>query len=62
VENYRARYHERSFLPPSYGKRIGQLVASFRQKYGIKRADPRGTSTITSKLPAQVPGEQLPLF
>ena len=62
VENYRARYHERSFLPPSYGKRIGQLVASFRQKYGIKRADPRGTSTITSKLPAQVLGEQLTLF
>jgi DNA repair photolyase len=62
VENYRARYRERSFLPPSYGKRIGQLVASFRQKYGIKRADPRGASALTSDLPAQVLGEQLPLF
>src|ERR1700692_570819 len=30
VENYRARYKERSFLPPSYGKRIAQLIASFR--------------------------------
>ena len=62
VENYRARYHERSFLPPSYGKRIAQLIASFRQKYGIKRADPRGASSLTSDPPAQVPGEQLPLF
>ena len=43
VENYRQRYQDRSFLPPSYGKRIAQLIAQFRQKYGIKRADPRGT-------------------
>jgi DNA repair photolyase len=62
VENYRARYHGRSFLPPSYGKRIAQLIASFRQKYGITRADPRGASSLTSDPPAQVPGEQLPLF
>src|SRR5207302_870034 len=43
VENYRERYRDRSFLPPSYGKRVAQLIARFRQKYGITRADPRGT-------------------
>jgi DNA repair photolyase len=62
VENYRALYHERSFLPSSYGKRIAQLIATFRQKYGIQRADPRGASALTSDLPTQVLGEQLPLF
>ena len=62
VENYRARYKERSFLPPSYGKRIAQLIASLRQKYGIKRADPRGANAVANKWPAQALGEQLPLF
>jgi DNA repair photolyase len=62
VENYRARYQERSFLPAAYGKRIAQLVASLRQKYGIKRADPRGTSTDANKWLAQTFEEQLPLF
>jgi DNA repair photolyase len=61
VENYRARYQDRSFLPPSYGKRIAQLVASLRQKYGIKRADPRGADP-ANKWPAQAFAEQLPLF
>lgn len=35
VENYRRRYHDRSFLPPSYGKRISQLMARLKQKYKI---------------------------
>ena len=42
VDNYRRRYQDRSFLPPSYGNRISQLITRLRQKYGIKRADPRG--------------------
>ena len=41
VESYRQRYQDRAFLPASYSKRIGQLVSRLRQKYGIKRADPR---------------------
>jgi DNA repair photolyase len=41
VENYRQRYQDRSFLPDSYGKRIAQLITSFRQKYGMKRAERR---------------------
>jgi DNA repair photolyase len=61
VENYRRRYQDRSFLPPSYGKRIAQLMASLRKKYGIHRADPRGTTLYAQKWPAQL-DEQLPLF
>ncbi|MGB9162784.1 MAG: radical SAM protein, partial [Candidatus Sulfotelmatobacter sp.] len=61
VENYRQRYQDRSFLPPSYGKRIAQLIAQFRQKYGIKRADPRGTM-YANKWPVRALDEQLALF
>jgi DNA repair photolyase len=61
VENYRQRYRESAFLPPSYGKRIAELISSFRRKYGIARADPRGqVSAETSS--AQTGGEQLALF
>jgi DNA repair photolyase len=59
AENYRQRYQDRSFLPPSYGKRIAQLVAALRQKYGIKRNDPRGTSADAWP---QALDEQLTLF
>ena len=62
VENYRTRYQERSFLPASYGKRIAQLIASLRQKYGIKRADPRGASGLANQWPMQSLNQQLPLF
>lgn len=61
VESYRQRYKDRSFLSPSYGKRIAQLVARLREKYGIRRADPRGT-TYANKWPAQAFDEQLALF
>jgi DNA repair photolyase len=61
VESYRQRYQDRSFLSPSYGKRIAQLVARLREKYGIRRADPRGT-TYADKWPAQAFDEQLALF
>ncbi len=62
VENYRQRYQDRSFLPPSYGKRIAQLIAQLRQKYGIERADPRGKNVYAQKWPAQALDEQLQLF
>jgi DNA repair photolyase len=61
VENYRARYQDRSFLPASYGKRIAELVGRFREKYGIRRADPRG-SMQSRTWPAQPMQEQLSLF
>ncbi len=62
VENYRQRYHDRSFLPPAYGKRIAQLIATFRQKYGIGRGDPRGGKLLVDKWPVQGFEEQLALF
>jgi DNA repair photolyase len=61
VDNYRRRYQDRAFLPPSYGKRISQLIAVFRQKYGIKRADPRGAKH-GDKWLVQAFDEQLELF
>ena len=61
VDNYRRRYQDRSFLPPSYGKRISQLIARLRQKYGIKHADPRGAKP-GDKWPVQAFREQLELF
>ena len=62
VENYRQRYQDHSFLPPSYGKRIAQLIAAFRQKYGIGRSDPRRDRTLANKWPVQAVDEQLGLF
>jgi DNA repair photolyase len=62
VENYRERYQDRSFLPPSYGKRIAQLIARFRQKYGIARADPRGTMSHDIKWQVHDSDGQLALF
>jgi DNA repair photolyase len=61
IENYRQRYQDRSFLPPSYGKRVAELVATLRQKYGIKRSDPRRTMD-TNKRSGQPGDEQLALF
>src|ERR1700690_1147653 len=39
--SYRQRYKDRAFLPKTYGKRISQLIARLRQKYGIVRGDER---------------------
>jgi DNA repair photolyase len=60
LENYRQRYQDRSFLPPSYGKRISQLMSRLRQKYGIGRGDPRGVAANNWR--AHELEEQLPLF
>src|SRR5258706_5168083 len=61
VENYRERYQGRSFLPPSYGKLVAQLIGRFLQKYGISRADPGGGMS-GNKEPARAFDEQLALF
>jgi len=39
--SYHERYKDRAFLPASYGKRISQLMAHLRQKYGIVRGGER---------------------
>jgi DNA repair photolyase len=36
---YHEHYKDRAFLPKSYGKRISQLMARLRQKYGIRHHD-----------------------
>ena len=36
VATYRERYEQRAFLPPAYGKRLSQLMARLRRKYGIR--------------------------
>ncbi len=60
LENYRERYQDRSFLPAAYGKRIAQLISRLRQKYGIGRGDPRGTTS--NAWPVDQSEEQLALF
>jgi len=62
VENYRQRYQDRSFLPQSYGKRVTQLVARFREKYGIAHKDLREKPAYAAKWPVQAFDEQLALF
>ncbi|HJS98272.1 MAG TPA: radical SAM protein [Terriglobales bacterium] len=59
VESYRQRYGERAFVTASYRKRISQLFAKFREKYGI-RGDYGSNSVRTHPLPQ--PDEQLSLF
>jgi DNA repair photolyase len=36
VATYRERYESRAFLPSAYGKRLSQLMARLRLKYGIR--------------------------
>jgi DNA repair photolyase len=62
VENYRQRYQDRAFLPDSYGKRISQLMARLRQKYGIRGADPRQETSFTENRTQLSHNEQLTLF
>ena len=35
VATYRERYEQRAFLPPAFGKRLSELMARLRAKYGI---------------------------
>jgi len=55
---YQQRYKERAFLPKSYGKRISQLMARLREKYGMRHYDHE-----RNQAPATASGEsQLKLF
>jgi DNA repair photolyase len=38
VESYRQRYENRAFLPKPYARRISELMAKLRRKYGIVNA------------------------
>ena len=57
--SYKERYKDRAFLPKTYGKRISQLMARLREKYGIVR----GVERYGPKQPIAPPaGMQLALF
>jgi DNA repair photolyase len=59
VESYRNRYGERAFVSASYRRRISQLFAKFREKYGI--SGDYGRNSVRSHHLLQ-PDEQLSLF
>jgi DNA repair photolyase len=59
AENYRQRYQDRAFLPPTYAKRLSHLIVHLGEKYKITR--PRRPAYAT-KWPVQALDEQLNLF
>lgn len=59
VESYRKRYEDRAFLPPVYGKRLSQLMARLRDKYGIRNSYERYDRR---ELPDPPSSPQLSLF
>ena len=61
LESYRERYKKRAFLPASYRKRLSQLMARLRLKYGI-RTDYDRYSERSHPLPSPEQSEQLNLF
>ena len=61
VASYRERYKDRAFLPASYRKRLSQLMARLRQKYGI-RSDYDRYSERSHPVPFAEISEQLKLF
>lgn len=60
VESYRQRFSDRAFLPNAYRKRLSQLMARLREKYGI-RTDYDRYSERSHPLPAE-DREQMSLF
>ena len=62
AENYRQRYQDRSFLPPAYAKRLSQLIARFREKYKLTRADRQKRAAFATKWPVAEFDQQLNLF
>ena len=59
--NYRQRYQDRAFLPPSYGKRLGQLIGKLKEKYklGSRR---QARTNYAAKWPAQEFDQQMEMF
>jgi DNA repair photolyase len=61
VISYEQRFRDRAFLPPSYRKRISQLMAGLRKKYGIGD-EYRRYSKKAHPLPQALEQEQMTLF
>ncbi len=62
AENYRRRYQDRAFLPPTYAKRLSALVTRLKEKYKLTRAHRQQRSAFATKWPVQQFDEQLNLF
>jgi DNA repair photolyase len=60
VASYRERYEQRAFLPPAFSKRLSQLMARLRDKYGITNAYERYARS-AHNVPSP-DGDQLSLF
>jgi len=58
-EDYRRRFAERAFVSKAYSKRISELIASLRKKYGISR---EFASRSQSAHPVQQASQQMQLF
>lgn len=59
LESYRERFQSRAFLPKTYHKRISDLLAKLRRKYGIANAYERYA---VRNHPPQADNHQLSLF
>jgi DNA repair photolyase len=62
VDKYRERYRDRAFLPPSYGKRLSQLVRRLREKYRLVPDPRRNQAEYANRWPPQGFEEQMNLF
>ena len=62
AENYRERYQDRSFLSPSYGKRLGALIATLKEKYKLGSRYRQERPLYAAKWPAQEFDRQMELF
>ena len=61
VEDYRQRFKDRAFVLPAYRKRISQLMARLRERYGIRNEYDRYAKK-SHPLPTSETEEQLTLF
>jgi DNA repair photolyase len=62
AENYRQRYQDRAFLPPSYGKRLGALIAKLKEKYKLNSRDRKDRPFYAAKWPGQGFEQQMEMF
>jgi DNA repair photolyase len=62
AENYRQRYQDRAFLPSSYGKRLGQLIAKLKEKYKLGSRYRKEHTSYATKWPTQEFDQQMNLF
>jgi DNA repair photolyase len=61
AENYRQRYQDHAFLPPSYGKRLSQLIAKLKEKYKLGSRREERTNYAT-KWPVKEFDRQMEMF